>query len=274
MTSNFVRLLLLILVVLVSLLHISLSPISAECGPCNCGYNNVNSCLNIDCGTGKNCNSCGTDCYTCCDTGAAQPLPTPTTPPGSTPAPTTPPGGGGVVPPLTPVPTTACTISCNHQVCGDTASPCTSNADCGSPYTCNTSSGRCQLCTTPGTQCCGYCVPQGWGCSGSSCASYKSCKAWQGSVLICDMQTGCANANPCASAPGATSSSCDSCFEYCGAGNPGGGSCVSPPPAVTNIQPSGLITPGNYAVSSAIRWIAWPNNPADCSPAVTAVAAN
>lgn len=176
--------------------------------------------------------------------------PTSTPPPGNTPTPTpTGGGGGGNVPSLTPVPPTACTISCSHQVCGDTSSACSSNADCSPPHTCNTSSGRCQLCTNPGAQCCGYCVPQGWGCSSSSCATYKSCKAWQGTVLICDILTGCSNANPCASAPGATTSSCDECFEYCGAGNPGGAACSSSPPAVTNIQPSGAVSPGTYSIS-------------------------
>lgn len=205
---------LLLLVVFVTLLHVATSPVSAICGACNCGATNTNSCLNTGCPTGRSCHACGVGCYQCCDDGTAQILPTSTPVPGGTPTATpTGGGGGGNVPPLTPVPPTACSISCNHQVCGDTASSCSSNADCSAPYTCNTSSGRCQLCTNPGTQCCGYCVPQGWGCSGSSCASYKSCKAWQGSVLICDIQTGCANANPCASANGATSSSCDECFE-------------------------------------------------------------
>jgi hypothetical protein len=34
------------------------------------------------------------------------------------------------------------------------------------------------------------------------------------------MLTGCANANPCANASGATSSTCYDCFEYCGVGAP------------------------------------------------------
>ncbi len=250
MTIKCVRLFLLTLVVFLSLLHVSQSAVDALCTTCQCGSLNPNACVNVDCGTGKSCNSCGSGCYTCCTVGDPVPNPTATPPPGSTPVPTPTGGGGGTVaPPLTPVPTTACTISCNRQVCGDTASSCSSNANCGAPYTCNMSSGKCQLCTNPGTACCGYCVPQGWGCSGSSCASYKNCKAWQGANLICDSLTGCANANPCATALGATSSLCYSCFEYCGAGNPGGASCAGPPPAVTNIQPSGLITPGLYTVS-------------------------
>ena len=175
--------------------------------------NDPESCASINCRSGYGCNSCGDGRWQCVNQGAPLPTATPPSGGGTTPGATATPGGGAG-PPLTPVPTTACSINCNRQVCGDTASSCSSNADCGSPYTCNTSSGKCQLCTNPGVECCGYCVPQGWGCSGSACASYKSCKAWNGGVLICDMLTGCANANPCANASGATSSTCYGCFEY------------------------------------------------------------
>ncbi len=204
----------------------------AQCGNCICGALNPNACINTDCGSGYSCNSCGSGCYTCCETGQMIP-PTatpPPPPPAGTPTPTTPGGGGGLIPSLTPVPTTACSINCSHLVddgvsssivaalagsvnrrdlaanaagsrnrleqihwnnlrptvlvCGDTASSCSSDADCSAPHTCNLSSGRCQLCTNPGTACCGYCVPQGWGCSGSTCEYFKSCKAWQGSTLL------------------------------------------------------------------------------------------
>jgi len=93
---------------------------------------------------------------------------------------------GGVTPPpgqptLTPPPPSSndCTANCSGTVCGDdTSSPCESDANCvsGNGYSCNLSTHYCQKCTTPGLSCCSYCVPQGWGCSGSGCAWSRSYK--------------------------------------------------------------------------------------------------
>lgn len=139
------------------------------------------------CGCGKKWGE-GTGCSvndSSCTVGCTPPTPTippnppatSTPPPGSTPVPTTPPGAPTNTPPpgttVTPEPTNACTVNCSGQVCGeDPGSSCSTNADCAGGYTCN-GNGKCQRCTTPGVACCGYCVPQGWGCSGPDCAMTK-----------------------------------------------------------------------------------------------------
>ena len=109
-------------------------------------------------------------------------------PPTPTPPPNPPSGGGGEAPPAatnTPTPTLgACDLDssgnpldCSGLVCGDdTNAPCTGDGNCAGDYTCNTATGFCQKCTQPGTKCCGFCNPAGWGCDGNTCPFEKNYK--------------------------------------------------------------------------------------------------
>ena len=143
----------------------------------------------FDCNEGD----CLSDGYICaCRGGCCNPAansscgntPTPTPPAYNTPTPGESTGGGGGGGGSTPAPTVGsstptptpdqCAVDCNHEVCGATSASCNSDADCA-PSAPRCINGKCNKCTNPGTACCGYCVPQGWGCTASSCDSLKSC---------------------------------------------------------------------------------------------------
>jgi len=146
------NLILLVLAVFVSLFHLSQSPATAACDACNCGALNPNACINVNCGAGKACYSCGSGCSTCCDTGAAQPLPTNTPPPGSTPAPTTPPGQPTNTPPPGGTPGECDVCDAPNNCAGATNS---SWPNANGPAQC------CRVCNAAD-----WCQYSGWSCDG------------------------------------------------------------------------------------------------------------
>ena len=185
------------------------------------------------CSQGYQCKLIASNCYSCVSDNFCGALPTPTPTPANPPTPTPgeSAGGGGGGGGSTPAPTVGsstptptpdqCAVDCNHEVCGATSASCTTDADCGpgSPRCIN---GKCNKCTNPGTACCGYCVPQGWGCTSTNCDKKMNCKGWDASGnLCCDETITCGGANPCAQNPAgwcngpAASSTCYECFDDC-----------------------------------------------------------
>ncbi len=110
--------------------------------------------------------SCDRFCLIPRPTPTKNPRPTvePTLPPGTTATPATTPANTP-----TPVPTSICSIDCNKEVCVEVSGSCSgSNLSQCSPQATTCRNGKCSKCSNPGTACCGYCIPQGWGCSGAT----------------------------------------------------------------------------------------------------------
>ncbi len=185
-----------------------------------------------DCDSNLNC-QCG---YVCsgdnyCRPGVGNPCPTsiPVIPPTSVPQP---PPGGVTPPPGVPTPTpppaggNTCHANCSGQVCGTVAGSydCRSRG-CGDG-TCDTNDGYCKKCTTPGTSCCNYCVPEGWGCDNASCPWKISCRSYNlgNHTIGCGPNTipGCSGGNECPNSPPPCTDpwcqidhECGACFQDC-----------------------------------------------------------
>lgn len=158
------------------------SPCYDDDNECDYGY-----CCNRDCFGGE-CTSCGT-----CSTHpgpeptGAQPTspwsPPPTTVPGQ-PAATTAPLPPGVTATIAPQPTSPCPpLDCSGETCGAVPGSCSGSSVEGcAPGANRCNNGGCQKCTTPGYKCtdgCGWCVPDGFGCSsGTTDGGAASLDGW------------------------------------------------------------------------------------------------
>ncbi len=162
------------------------SEVKARCT--TCGPPSSSCGASSECRATETCDwSSSEQCYVCTpNTSCGAPTPTkpqqiePTNTP--TPRPTTTGIPNTPVPSATdvPVPTNACTIDCNKEVCAEVSGSCTGTNLYSCDIQANTCrNGKCNKCSNPGTACCGYCVPQGWGCSsGTSVGGTANIAGW------------------------------------------------------------------------------------------------